>query len=150
MFDVDKFKNAKFKRRTAEVKITDPDMKQFFNGDDPPVWIVQSLTGEECARANDSKRTNRNLSEVIAKISSSIQGGSGAKEFADEVAELMGIGKTTLPDDHVYRLDLLVYGSQSPTIDKRAAVLVAKHKPQLFYHLTNKILELIGEGASPD
>ena len=65
-FDVERFKNTKFIRRTAEIKITDPDLLKFVeNPENGAVWTVQSLSAEECARANDAKRTNKNIAELV-------------------------------------------------------------------------------------
>lgn len=150
MFDIEKFTATNFTRRTAEVPIIDPDLKEFFPEDASAVWIVQSLTGEECARANDAKRTNRNIAEIISKIAAASASGTDAQKLADEAGKLLGVTKTTLPDDHVYRLDLLVYGSKEPKIKKRDAVLLAERKPHIFYALTNRIIELIGDGMAPD
>ena len=92
-FDVEKFKNTKFVRRTAEIKITDPDLLTFIENGAEPVWKVQSLSAEECARANDAKRTNRNVAELVGVLSASIdKSGGSAKEFAGQVAELLGVG----------------------------------------------------------
>lgn len=149
-FDVEKFKNSKFVRRTAEIKITDPDLLQFVDDQEGgAVWTVQSLSAEECARANDAKRTNRNIAELVGVLSASIdKTGGNAKEFAGQVAELLGVGAKNLPDDHVYRLELFVLGSAAPKVDKRTAVAMAERKPEFFYAITNKVLELIGQGAS--
>lgn len=149
-FDVERFKNTKFIRRTAEIKITDPDLLKFVeNPENGAVWMVQSLSAEECARANDAKRTNKNIAELVGALASANDKiGGNPKEFAGQVAELLGVGSKSLPDDHVYRLELFVLGSASPKVDKRAAVAMSERKPEFFYSVTNKVLELIGQGSS--
>lgn len=148
-FDVERFKNSKFVRRTAEIKITDPDLLTFFdNPENGAVWTVQSLSAEECARANEAKRTNRNIAEIVGKLAAAQDKGGSAKEFAENVSELLGVGAKNIPDDHVYRLELFVLGSAEPKVDKRTAVAMAERKPEFFYAVTNKVLELIGAGSS--
>ena len=147
-FDVERFKSTKFVRRTAEIKITDPDLLQFFDSqENGAVWKVQSLSAEECARANDAKKTNRNIAELVGKLSAANDKSSNAQEFAGQVAELLGVGSKNLPDDHVYRLELFVLGSFEPKVDKRTAVSMSERKPEFFYLVTNKVLELIGAGS---
>lgn len=147
-FDVDRFRTTKFVRRTAEIVISDPDLLTFIENGDAPVWTVQSLSAEECARANEAKRTNRNIAEIVGKIAAAQDSAGGAKAFAEQVAELMGVGSKNLPDDHVYRLELFVLGTAAPKVDKRVAVKMAEIKPEFFYLVTNKVLELIGAGSA--
>lgn len=147
-FDIERFRNTKFVRRTADIKIADPDLLTFIDNGAEPVWTVQCLSAEECARANDAKRTNRNIAEIVGKIAAVNDKGGNAKEFADQVAELLGVGAKNLPDDHVYRLELFVLGTKSPKVDKRIAVKMAEIKPEFFYLVTNKVLELIGAGSA--
>lgn len=148
-FDSKKFKSTKFEQRTKEVKVTDKDLKQFFDlkKNEKPVWVVRSLSGEECARANEAKRMGKYMAEVAARVAAAIRGNASGEVVGKEVAELLGVGGE-LPDDYSYRLALFEMGSVEPKVDKRLAVLLATRKPEFFYSVTNAIIGLIGEGQT--
>lgn len=136
-FDMEKFEMIKPKPRQAEVRL--PELADFFEGEEP-AWTVRGLEGKELAEANAAVNTNRALAEVLKKVA-----GGDAKDRAAAAMEALGVSEK-VPDDLVRRHALLRLGSVDPPIVQRQAVRMARHWPVAFYALTNKILELTGEG----
>ena len=137
MFDAQRFMTAPLAARTADVPV--PDLRAWF-GDDPPVWVVRGLTGEEIARANEA--TDRSA-KLRAAMEAMLSAGAARKEA---FAALLGTGDD-LPDDLIKRFDHLVAGSVQPPVDREMAIRLFALFPVVAYQLTNKILELTGLGA---
>ena len=51
-FDEKKFMNTKFTPRERDVKV--PDMKDFFEPNEKPIFRVRGLTGHELARVHEA------------------------------------------------------------------------------------------------
>lgn len=134
-FDANKFDTAKPKPRQAEVRL--PELAELFEGE--PVWIVRGLEGKELAEANAAVNTNRALAEILKRI------GGGPKEQAAAAMEVLGVSEK-VPDDLVRRHAILRLGSVDPLMAQRQVVRLSRHWPVAFYALTNKILELTGDG----
>ena len=140
-FDAKKFMKTKFTPRTADVEVL--DMRDFFPPGEPCVWKVRGLTGQELGSANESADRNKNLSAIIEALTS-----SAAKDKAEAVKELLGIGGTTTADISK-RLEMIVAGSVSPICKPDLAVRVCEVFPIEFFQITNKILEMTGKGQMP-
>lgn len=138
-FDENKFLNAKYRDRTADVQV--PELKKYFAENEEPVWVVRCLTAEEIARANDEVSQNLDISAIVTALVS-----QGSKDKADAVKDLVGLSKDTVPGDIVKRISHLVYGSVSPECSRELAVKLGRDHSVLFFKLTNKILELSGKG----
>ena len=138
-FDRKKFLNTKFQPREAEIEVK--DMADFFGGD-RPVFTVRGLTGQELGRCNEASQRNKNISGILDGLLSSQD---QAKK--DAVAKLIGIGET--PADIAKRLEQLQIGSVEPKVDWELSVRICETFPIEFYQLTNKILELTGQGHVP-
>jgi len=138
-FDENKFLNAKYRDRTADVQV--PELKKYFAGNEDPVWVVRCLTAEEIARSNDEVSKNLDISAIVSALVS-----QGSKDKADAVKDLVGLSKDTVPGDIVKRISHLVYGSVSPECSRELAVKLGRDHSVLFFKLTNKILELSGRG----
>lgn len=136
-FDIQKFEAAKPKPRTEEVRL--PELAGFFDGD--PVWVVRGLEGKGLAEANAAVDTNRALVELMKRL------GGGAKAQAEAAMAALGISEK-VPDDLVRRHAILRLGSIEPTLNQAQVVRFARHWPVEFYTLTNKILELTGQGPN--
>lgn len=150
-FDAKKFMGTKFEQRTREIAVKDKDLIQFFDlkKGEKAKWVVRSLTAEECARANDSKRMTRYLAEIASRLAVALKAEGAANKVGENFVDLFGIGKgEELPDDYSYRLTLFELGTVEPKIDKRFAVTMAVRKPEFFYRVTNEIIALIGEGQT--
>lgn len=137
-FDIQKFETADFKFREKRVPV--PDLKPFFNGDDP-VWTVRNLTGAELALVRDSVQRAKDLESIIDALAK----GSG-KDKVDAIREAMGI--TGDSDDYIRRLTVLELGTVSPKIQRKHAVKLSEAHGVLFTSLTNEIYQLSGQGKS--
>jgi len=140
-FDVKKFEKAKFVPVVAEVEV--PDLKEFFGECEPAVWKVRGLTGQEMGRANEAVDRNRNISAVIEGLVS-----DNSKEKSEAIKSLLGISKFDTPADIAKRIAFLQYGSVEPTCTEEMAVKLCEVKPIEFFTLTNKIVELTGQGQA--
>lgn len=139
-FNTKKFRSTKFKHRTAEIPV--PDLKDFFDEGDSPAWKVRGLTGHELGRAKEAARRGKNFDAIVAKLSSGMP-----KEVADAVEKLTGLADEKA-EDIVYRIHMLRIASVDPELEQEDAVKVCEKFPVVFYELTNKILQLTGEGQT--
>lgn len=137
-FDSQKFLNTEYKDRTEDVPV--PELKNFFPGDETPVWTVRGLTAEEIARANDAVSQNADVSAIITALVA-----KQSKEKAEAVRDMLGMS-TAVPADIVKRLSHLGSGSVSPECTQEMAVKLGENHSVTFFKLTNKILELSGKG----
>lgn len=155
-FDINLFESKIFKDRTFDIDVS--ELKDFFKSKNekdekkdekdnestkPPkyIWTVRGLTASEIAIANESVESNRNLESFITAISSKSQ-----SDKVDAVKDVLGLPTDKTPNDLVRRFSMLVAGSVSPKCPQNIAVKLADSFPTTFYKLTNKIIELTGEG----
>ena len=137
-FDVEKNQTTTFKDRVEDVPV--PRLQAFFGEKDKPVWTVKGLTGEESAIAKQAVAANKNLEAVLEAVGSSLK-----KDKVAGIKELAGISDRA-PDELVQRFSWLVNGSVDPVCDEELAKKMAQNFPEDFYLLTNKILQLTGQG----
>ena len=138
-FDSNKFMTANLVYSEAAVVVS--DLKPFFDDDSDPVWKVRNLTGPELARVNEEVKVNRDLGALIEQLTS-----EDAKEKIDAIKDSLGISDRT-PDDVVRRIKMLEYGSVDPEVDQEFCVRLSDKYPTIFFALTNKIIELTGQGS---
>ena len=157
-FATKKFLKTKFTPRTEDVPV--PDMKEFFEDDDgekqppsspfikgeskPPVWKVRGLTGQELGRAAEASEKNKNMSAIIEALS-----GQASKEKAEALKNMLGVGSAMVPADIAKRIEHLVIGSVDPVCTPDLAVRICEVFPVEFYQITNKIMQLTGQGQMP-
>jgi hypothetical protein len=140
-FDAKKFLKTKFVKRTFPVSV--PDLRDFFHEGEEAVWTVRGLTGQELARANEAADRSKNMATILSALSSDV-----SKEKETAVKELLGLTKGT-PADISKRIEHLVLGSVDPECTQDLAVKLCETYPVEFYQLTNKIMELTGQGQMP-
>jgi len=140
MFDAKRFMSVQFVHREEDVPV--PDMKDFFEPDENPVWRVRGLTGQELGLANQAAERNRNMEAIIEGVVSA----SGAKK-SDAIKNLIG-GRDDTPDDVVKRMEMLVIASVAPECDLQLAVKLCKTFPIEFYQITTAISRLTGMGQT--
>jgi len=140
-FDPKKFTKTKFEPRTESVPV--PDLKEFFDKKEKPVWKVRGLTGTELGRANESAERNKNIAAVIEGLLA-----ASARKKTDSMRKLLGIDDST-PPDIAKRIDMLVAGSIEPVCDLDLALKLCEAFPVEFFQITTKILELTGKGHMP-
>jgi hypothetical protein len=141
MFDAKRFLKTKFTPRTEVVPV--PDLRQFFPDGEEAVWKVRGLTGAELGRANEAAARNKNIAAVLEALA-----GEAAKEKADAVKELLGVGGTT-PEDIAKRIEHLVLGSVEPKCTPDLAVRLSEAFPIEFFQITNRVMNLTGQGMLP-
>jgi hypothetical protein len=139
-FLIDKFSRAKFERRTEIVKIDNETLKEFFEKDQEPVFIIQNLNAAELNISIEAELKNKSIDNVIKALSKN----------SDQVA---GIRKTLgissdVPSELAKRIEMMVFGCVNPKIDHAVAVKFAENFPMEFYDITNKIANLTGTGGS--
>ncbi|KKN41614.1 hypothetical protein LCGC14_0721470 [marine sediment metagenome] len=143
-FDITKFDQAKIVDRTVEIPV--PELAVFFAEDEKPIWKVRQLGALELAIANEAKNVNKNLQELIDKLLSSVP-----EDKVEALLESLGLTQrkpdTPAPEDYVYRVACLYQGSVEPEIDQVQAVRLALMNGNVFYKLSNKIIQLSGQGA---
>jgi hypothetical protein len=122
-----------------------PALKNLFEKNEKPVWIVRGLTGIELAEVREAAQRNLNLEGLIELAASNLP-----KEKIKAVKEIIGLpGESKSegsPDDYVRRLAILRLGSVEPEIEQPLAVKLAANYPVIFSKLTDEIMVLTGQG----
>ena len=139
MFDVKRFMSEQFSPREEDVPV--PDMKEFFDADEKPVWRVRGLGGQELGTANAAAERNRNMEAILNGIVSA----ASAKK-TEAIRKLIG-AREDVPDDIAKRLEMFVLGSVAPEADIELAVKICRVWPIEFYSITNAINRLTGMGS---
>jgi len=140
-FDAKKFLKTKFEHRTEEVPV--PDLQMFFPEGAKAVWKVRGLTGQELGRAIEAAERNKSIQAIIEGITS-----TSGKDKVEAVKDMLGLGRDT-PQDIAKRIENLILGSVEPVCTLDLAIRLCEVFPVEFYLLTNKILQLTGQGQMP-
>lgn len=136
MFDGKAFNKAKFSPRTALVPV--PSLAAFFKDDEAAEFEVRSLSGNEMALCNDALARRANIELVITAMR--LTG-----EHKEALDRLLGSTDELSPEiaKRLEMLNIVFPGLGYPTWIK-----VCDAFPVVFYELTNKILELTGQGKA--
>ena len=137
-FDVNKFLNSNLSPRTERVSVS--GLAPFFPEGEEPLWEIRGLTASEIAKGNEAASKNKNVDSIVKAITS-----NSSNEKVKEFRKAFGVSDD-VPADVVKRIEQLVMGSVSPSVDTQLAVKIADAFPIEFYDLTNKILRLSGMG----
>jgi hypothetical protein len=143
-FDVEKYKSAKFVRRSFEVNV--PELKEFFADGERAVVNVQNLTGPEMAKCEE--QANQNMISEIRNLVQAVGTGDfdkimeGVKTYAMARFE----DDEKLSDDLVRRTYQLMYGCPDFGKDRELCIRIRDKHIEVFYRLTNKIRALTGMG----
>ena len=138
-FDLAKFEAARLEDRTEVVSV--PELKEFFDDPSKSDWTVKALDAIELAEAREAKQRNRSLETLITGLMS-----TQSEDKAQAIKETLGISNEVAPDDYVWRVAVLRLGSVDPKLDEGQAVRIGKAHSVVFQKLTNKIVELSGQG----
>lgn len=143
-FDTEKFNTTTFKDRVEAMPV--PRLAAFFNLEEgeAPTWVVRGLTGEESAIAKQAVQENQNIEAVLKAVGSKI--GKDLEAGVKELAGLHSASDEKVPDELIQRFSWLTMGSVDPICDHELAVKLAENFPEDFYQLTNKIMQLTGQG----
>ena len=143
-FKFDKYKASEFTPRTADVKV--PELKDWFEDGVEPVWKVRALTAVELAKVREA--VERNASGLKTLVESLVYAHDDAKNAVGK--DIKRRMDDQVPGDIVRRYEILMAGSVDPEVkDKSDAITLGVNHPGTLYELTNKILELTGQGATP-
>lgn len=137
MFDLNRFEQAKFESKKARVAVE--ALAPFFDEGETPEWEVRGLTASELHTALEAEKRQSSIDNIVKAIATKA-------DQAKAIRQALGIAGDT-PGEIAKRLEILVAGSVSPKIELSAAVKLAEAFPVEFLMLTNKIIELTGQGA---
>jgi len=140
-FDEKKFMNTKFTPREREVKV--PDMKDFFEPKEPPVFRVRGLTGNELATVHEAVEKHKNIAALIEGLLS-----KGTEEKIEAIRNALGVS-SDVPGEIARRLEMITIGAVQPVITLEIAVKFCEVYPIEFYEVTTAISELTGRGQVP-
>ena len=135
-FNADKFERAKFEARRAKVPV--PALADFFDEGDS-VWEVRGLSAAELHKAIEASKRQGSIEAIVKAIAAN-------QDQAGAIRSALGLTKDT-PGEIAKRLEMLVMGSVSPTIQLPTAVKLAEAFPIEFMTMTNEITVLTGKGA---
>jgi hypothetical protein len=139
-FNAKLFDKIDFAARTADVTVR--ELQPFFGDGEAPVFTVRGLDAEEFAAVRESVERARSIDAVIEGLT------GNSKERAEAVRRSLGI-TGDVPADLVRRFDIALFGCVTPKLDREIIIKLARCYPTQFFALTNKILQLTGEGMQP-
>jgi len=141
--NIQRFLSAALAPRELEVET--PELAGvLFDDGEKPLWKVRGLTAAELGRAKQASE------EGLDTIKALVQAMAGDGDKAAQIRKAFGLGDDDVPQNISYRIELLAAGSVSPVLgaaNRDVAVRLAETFPTTFYDLTNKILNLTGQGA---
>lgn len=139
-FDVKKIKNTDFSARTAGVPV--PELKDFFDDGEKPVWTVRNLTGVEVGMVNE-------VGEKYKRLDAAAKAFNGThKEKIEAFKALFGVSQE-MPQETAKQTEILTIASVEPVCDIELACLIRDKFPVVFATITRKVYELTGLGAVP-
>lgn len=139
-FNAQKFERAEFRPRTATLAL--PALAPFFDEGEPPEWTVRGLTAAEFARAQDAEKRNTSIDMLIGALAAA----QSKSDAVNEARKALGLAGANTPGEVAKRLELLVAGSVAPVVTMETAVRFSEKFAVDFYVVTNKIIELTGQG----
>lgn len=140
--DIAKFLNEQFTARTETVPV--PELAGFFGEGEKAEWTVRGVSGVELGRAKQSAERSQDSLKALAEAL------AGKGDKAEALRKTLGISDEEVPPDISYRIEMLTAGSVSPKLgpeSRDVAVRLAETFPTVFYNLTNRILNLTGQGS---
>lgn len=139
-FNADKFTRAEFRPRTETLDL--PALAPFFDDGEAPQWTVRGLTAAEFARAQDAEKRNSSIDMLMGALAAAQSKG----EAVDAARKALGLTNANTPGEIAKRLEMLVAGSVEPAVTMETAVRFSEKFAIDFYVVTNKIVELTGQG----
>lgn len=139
-FNTGQFMAEKYTPRIKKVAV--PDLKNFFEKDEKPVWQVRGLTGVEIAKAQEVA-AKRSVSAAILEGLLTMR----ENEVKDAITKLVG-KSDDIPEEMAKKIEHLVIASVEPVCTEDMAVKISKVAPTTFFTLANAIWTLSGQGMS--
>jgi hypothetical protein len=137
-FDLNRFEATAFHDRTEAVPV--PALAAFFGKKEDPLWTVRGLSHAELAQAEESITRGQDVEAVVTALTGK------SKDKAEAITGLLGVTGNEVPRETKKRMELLVLGSVDPEVSLSVAVKLSQAYPIEFGQLTNKILQLTGQG----
>ena len=135
-FDKSRFLAQRMVPREDFVKV--PDLAEFFDNGDDPLWKVRGLTGQELGKAQVATDKNKDIRAILEGLSS--------KNSKRITASIKGLVDPDTPVDVAKRIAMFSMGSVDPPGSEELAIKVCREFPVDFFTITTKILELTGRG----
>lgn len=144
-FDSKRFMKEKFEPRTESVPL--PSLASWFGDGDEPVWVIRGLEGAEFARTQEAGAK----AVAAGDLAKALAAAAGSKEKVEAIMVAAGLpaDMKKQPKDLVIRLEMLAIASVQPAIDLQVAIKLAQAFPIEFFDLTNRIINLTGQGMQP-
>lgn len=142
--NLQRFLSAALSPRELETAVPELVGTLFDAEGEPAVWTVRGLTAAELGRAKQASE------EGLDTIKALVQAMAGDGDKAAQIRKAFGLGDDDVPQNISYRIELLAAGSVSPALgaqNRDVVVKLAEAFPITFYDLSNKVLNLTGEGA---
>lgn len=140
-FDLKAFMRQEYSPREGDVPV--PALRDYFPEGAEAVWRVRGLTADEIARCNEAGDRNRKVEAIVEALAA-----ENRNDITAGIKKMLGIG-SDVHGEVAKRLEQCVTASVNPRIPLEAAVKLATVAPVEFYAITNKILELSGQGQVP-
>ena len=138
--DLKKFEQAQFSYRHKEVPV--PQLAEFFDEGEEPVWTVRNLTGAELGWLDEESTRQKDLLGLAAAF----DGGDVQKA----VREYFCLDDKSDTKTFHRQVSIVALGSVNPELgenNRMVAVKLAEHHPGIFRMLVNEIQALTGQGS---
>lgn len=142
--NLQRFLSAALSPRELETAVPELVGTLFDAEGEPAVWTVRGLTAAELGRAKQASE------EGLDTIKALVQAMAGDGDKAAQIRKAFGLGDDDVPQNISYRIEVLAAGSVSPALgaqNRDVVVKLAEAFPTTFYDLSNKVLNLTGQGA---
>lgn len=144
--NLDKFRKARFIRPSETFAV--PELKEFFDEDEEPVYHIHGLDANEQWYALEAKKQN-SLSQALVKAIEA----NNQQEIIDVTRLALGRSEELRThEEYAYRLELIrlgvTNGDGRSCLDYEDVARLGKHFPMIFFRLSTRILQLSGEGSN--
>jgi hypothetical protein len=139
-FATDRFKEIKYSPRTKTVAME--QLKQFFDPEEKPEFIIRGLTAEEICYCSQAAKGYSQVEPIMLGML-----GESPSAKLEAILLSLGISKN-MPEDYAKRIEHFMLGCIQPvSMDREVAVKLSLVVPVEFLYITNEILRLSGIGA---
>jgi len=147
-FDLEGLKKAQLEARTTKVRAD--SLQEWFGtdeegGKEPPIFKVRGLYGQEMAQVREAVDNHKNINDLVQAIATADK---GTQERIEAIRQAAGI-QTGMSTEIVRRVEALKRGAVEPEIDEEGAKKMVKGYAVDFFHITDEVFRLTGQGAQP-
>lgn len=139
MMNTRKFLKTQFEPRTFDYPV--PQLAEWFEPGENPVWTIRGLTGIELGRCleNGERKRNANAYKLEAML-------TGDPTATMAIIQELFASRDDVPERVATRIEYLIEGSVNPKCDLELALKLMQFDGLLASNIANKILELSGKG----